>query len=184
MTSRAEQLLSRITALPPRGVPVPWLLDVDGVLNAGRAARFWGTSKTGAVPSDGWRYPMTWAPDLIRIINQLVRYQQVSVRWLTTWEHEAPKQVAPMMGLEVGDWVAGVDEGQATWWKLDVIKGHVVDEPGPFIWTDDEISSELPARQFVEFLPIDEALVVSPDFHDGLTPAHMDRLVSALEECW
>ncbi len=171
--------------MPP--VPVPWFLDVDGVLNLGHArSDRWPDYASGHVQSRTPRTVtfFTWPPLLVQVINVMAARGLVRIRWLTSWEFEAPGLVAPMMGLQVGSWVAGEnreDEGFA--WKLRVVQEHMADDDGFFIWTDDDIDRDRPARQMTDFLPDVRALVMCPDAQHGLTPADMHRILSAIETC-
>lgn len=185
----ADELKARINRLSVTDVPVPWFLDVDGVLNVigPRPCAFddWLHFERGPVGNgEGLVWPFVWAPDLMDCINLLVERKLISIRWLTTWEYDAPKYVAPALGLKVGGWVAETDDIPflVGWWKLRGIKNHMNDDPGPFIWTDDEIYQHFDARQFVDFLPPEQGLVLMPSDLRGLTPAHLDTIITWLGE--
>lgn len=188
MVIRPTDLMRRIEGMSVTHVPVTWFLDVDGVLNvigkrpAGPAD--WLRFERGPVMnSDGRAWPFTWSPDLMACINLLVERKIVVVRWLTTWEWDAPRYVAPALGLDVGQWVGGADDDPwaSTWWKLRAVETFMDDELGPFIWTDDDINGDLKARQFVDFLPIERGLAIAPESSRGLTPAHMEQIITLLE---
>ncbi len=188
-TAIVNDLKRRIQALSVTDVPVlPWFLDVDGVLNVigprPAGPEDWPHYERGPVSSgDGLAFPFVWAPDLIDCMNLLAAGGHVSVRWLTTWEYDAPTCVAPVLGLRVGHWIAETDDMPyiLTWWKLRAIRNHMFDDPGPFIWTEDEIKHHHEARQHVDMMPRDQALVIQPSPKKGLTPEHISLIVDFIE---
>lgn len=65
-----------------------WLLDVDGVINAGNPNWQQKPVEAGAM-YDGRRYTMRWAPSLIDEIRAIANSGLVTVTWCTTWCDEA-----------------------------------------------------------------------------------------------
>jgi hypothetical protein len=185
-----EALKRRIIALPSQYLPVPWFLDIDGVINV-----------IGNRPRDGWpRYantmiaqgvnglawPVCYAPGLVELLNLLAQRQVVSFRWLTTWEHDGPKRFAPAVGLTLGRWVAAENLGTSPgWWKLDAIVEHVNDSDELFIWTDDDLNDSRVVgygeRHVIDMLPA-RVVTISPDPRRGLTPEQFEMILMAIEE--
>lgn len=188
-TVNVDDLKRRIRALSVTDVPVlPWFLDVDGVLNVigprPAGANDWPRYLRGPVGNgEGLVWPFVWSPDLVECINLLSAGGHVSIRWLTTWEYDAPRYVAPALGLRVGAWVAASDDMPylRTWWKLRAIRDHLHDEPGPFIWTDDEIFDNHEARQVVDMELAERALVLQPSAKKGLTPGMISLIIDFIE---
>lgn len=88
---------------------------------------------------------------LIDAINALNRVAEV--RWLTSWEHDAPTVVAPRLGIDSFP-VAGTNEADGDvdprkavdptnrmnrWWKMNVVAESIATEHRPVIWLDDDI---------------------------------------------
>jgi hypothetical protein len=179
----------RIEAIPvPTGAtaPVTWFLDIDGVVNVIGPPPKGGWPKyerTGVSAFDGLMWPIVYSADMIALLNRLSARGVVSFRWLTTWEHDAPKRFAPAVGLRVGEWVAAEDTGNSnTWWKLEAIVEHRVDSTQLFIWTDDDIKHFHVARQIVDHVHPPEALILCPDERKGITPEDFDTILTAIEE--
>jgi hypothetical protein len=162
--------------------------DDLGVLNViGRAPHSpgdWPRYNRKAVHDGDWMaWPFCYSPDLMDLINLLVFLNHVQIRWLTTWEQDAYKSVAPQLGLRVGQLLGGIDCGAAEigWWKLRVIQEHNAAVRGPFIWTEDEIKQNMHARLFVNALPDEAALIVMCDERKGLMPADVGSILDFLE---
>jgi hypothetical protein len=182
-----EGLEARVNALPASSrAKAAWFMDVDGVLNViGRPPRHgWGRYEHVVVQAfDGIAWPICYSTTLIRLLNVLHAKGVVSFRWLTTWEHDAPKKFAPAVGLDIGRWIAGEDLGTGgTWWKLDVIVENLADATELMIWTDDDIKRFHHARRVVDFLHPEQAVVICPDETRGLTPEDFDIILSAIEK--
>jgi hypothetical protein len=177
-----DRLYARVLALP-RGPRVPWFLDVDGVLNIDGPApplNDWPSYRHGLVStSRETAVPFVWAPDVIDCINLLVRRGQVQVRWLTSWQLDAPLCAAPMIGLNAGRLVADPDDvDDARWWKLRVVQRFA--EAGDFgVWTDDYLDEAL-GTAAVQRMTGGKVLAVCPDGRRGLTPQHLHRIVDAI----
>lgn len=132
-------------------------LDVDGVLNRVGAtqpnANFetWGDwFKRKFLLLDGSVKVNT---KISHLMARALMDLPVEIRWLTTWEEDAPRFLAPVLGLPDYE-VAGVmpahrrpDSGlfmvESSNWKLDVIL-HTMreDKNRPIIWVDDEANDE------------------------------------------
>jgi hypothetical protein len=187
-----DDLAARILRMPTGpDVPVTWFLDIDGVLNViGRAPHSpqdWPRFIRKAVHNSDWMaWPFCYSPDLMDLINLLVFRRLIQVRWLTTWEHDAYKAVAPQLGLHVGHILGGIDHGRAEagWWKLRVVQQFREGKQGPFVWTEDEIKEHLQARVMVNSLPSLSGRVVACDETRGLTPAQFARILDYLDDCY
>jgi hypothetical protein len=169
-----DRLFSRILTVSA-GPPVPWFLDVDGVLNleTGTAGiSDWPTYQSAVVEtSTGESVRLAWAPDLVDCLNLLVSLGQVEIRWLTSWRLDAPLIAATALGLRVGHRVLCPGSDDNGWWKLPAVQETVADEF--LIWTDDHLSDEA--------VGLGRALLVSPHPAHGLTPGDLDRIIEAIE---
>lgn len=190
MVADVEAFRRRIVALPGVGIPVTWFLDIDGVINiiGTRPRGGWPRYANTYIPQgvDGLAWPVCYAPALIDLLNLLAQRRIVSFRWLTTWEHDAPKVFAPAVGLTIGRWVAAEDDGSRPgWWKLNAIIDHVGEDSDMFIWTDDDMRDprvvKLAERQVIDMLP-HRAMTICPDARRGLTPEQFDVILTAIEE--
>lgn len=81
-------------------------LDVDGVINAiGRThpePKHTGFPEYKSIMANG--YQIAYAPELIAMLNALAARDDVTIKWLTTWEHDAAKVLSPLIGLDGMDW--------------------------------------------------------------------------------
>lgn len=131
-------------------------LDFDGVLNV-------IPSPNHPHLNNGWvtwngleigQFSILYAPELITAINEL--NQIAEIRWLTSWEHDAPLVVAPKLGIDAFP-VAGTNaaDGQTDprcvtdldnrmnrWWKMNVVAESIAQECRPVMWLDDDIVVE------------------------------------------
>lgn len=124
-------------------------LDVDGVINAvtdqpPREATCWMGDWTGPVKVAGM--PILYAEELITELNGIAARENVTVKWLTSWEEEAAHDLAPAIGLNGTEWevLSGVefdDPMNWNWWKLDRIRADIkATRPDKVIWLDDDIA--------------------------------------------
>lgn len=148
-------------------------LDVDGVLNA-------VSKRTPSLKITGWddwtikrvgRWPIHHSPAMIAELNALAARDDVTFKWLTTWEDDAAKVLSPAIGLNGQDWeVLHGDQHAwrgANWWKLQAIRADVEAGAGNFIWIDDDISAEDHAIDWA--LSRDDVLTLSPSSTQALT---------------
>lgn len=172
-----------------------WLLDVDGVLNAATStpdATAWPTWRTGKAKAAGSKWPITWAPPVVKAVRRIHATGTVDIRWLTTWEDAANDSLAPLLGLPelpVASRVRGGDSGRSPrgftqtregarsgWWKFDVAQRILDPAPyRPLIWTDDDLSWEPDARAWAEQRP-SPTLLVAPATDVGLTAEHLEAI--------
>ena len=183
-----QDLLERIRRTPRPAAPIPWFMDLDGVLNIiGRLPTVdWQWYERVAVMTDeDIAVPVVYAPMLMECLNEMAACELIEVHWLTTWEWRAPRQFAPSVGLQVGQRVIEDPTGiSAFWWKLAaVLKRQVLpSDPGwsPFVWTDDQIGADDDAQELMR-LSREQAVVISPDEEHGLTPDHVGEILDAID---
>ena len=162
--------------------PPIWLLDVDGVLNAVtlRADRsVWPRWRTGTARADGRSYPITFAPDLMAGIRELHDRGSVDIRWLTTWGHDANRELRRLLDLPEFP-VVGVPSHADVWWKLPLAQ-QVAREQRPLIWTDDDLARSASALEWLDRLA-QPALAIGPRPDVGLRPEHLDGIARFIDE--
>ncbi|MEV4615833.1 HAD domain-containing protein [Kitasatospora sp. NPDC049258] len=159
-------------------MPRPLLyLDVDGVLNPlhpHRAAEFDSHALLGFTVLLSGRHG-EWLRELSG------RYDLV---WATTWEEEANRHIAPLLGLpplpvvRFTGYVPRPDDPRVP--LLDLFSGRkwapIVRHAGgrPFAWVDDVIPSSLLRRTVLRR----DRLLLRIDPGQGLQRRHVDRLLS------
>jgi hypothetical protein len=144
------------------------LIDVDGVLNP------LGLGPEGHVP------PGFAAHDLEGLRVLLAREHgawltgltvDFDLVWATSWEHDADRLLAELVGLPRGMPVIRF-ESQTGWTtKLPDVIRFVGDRP--VAWVDDVLGPDEYAWASSRAIP---TLLIQPDHQSGLTPAHIDRL--------
>lgn len=189
MSLPEDDLQRRVEALPAVSKPVAvWLMDIDGVLNLmARPPRHgWPLYRHVVVVRDsqGIAWEICYAPLLMSLLTQLHAKNIVSFRWLTTWEYDGPLNFAPAVSLNIGQWVAAVDRGELTWWKLDAFVATLGSpEELPIIWTDDEIATESEAQRILDMVHGDDALAFAPNERVGITPENFELILDYIEAC-
>lgn len=126
-------------------------LDVDGVLNSlsknpPKSMTNWTGEwcKERVTISDGSTYPILWATELIDSLNTLAAREDVTFKWLTTWQDDAVNYLAPVLGLG-SDWTVLHGNNvyhslSEDWWKLKAISHDIEDtQPEKVVWIDDDI---------------------------------------------
>lgn len=114
-----------------------WLLDVDGVINAGRAG--WGGPpvSTYVRAHDGRDYRIRFEPEVIKAVRRLIA-AGVVVTWCSTWCKSARTLESalglPTMPVAFDDDCTGED---ALWAKRDAALRAA--RAGRLVWTDDQI---------------------------------------------
>ena len=166
---------------PSSDVPI-LLLDVDGVLNAGRLD-----------PPEGWRqgrfngFRLSWDPTVTARLREWHDAGRVELRWLTTWMTDADRLLAGPMGLPRGLKTYGRDDvastgflgrwaGAAGWWKLAAAREAAREEPDRrIVWIDDDLAEQ--ADDTGDWLAANpHVLVVAPDLYAGLTHEQLDEV--------
>jgi hypothetical protein len=124
----------------------PWLLlDVDGPLNPYQLAPARAASRgyeLHQIPLQGVTYPVLLNPG--HGVKLLELTDVVELAWATTWEHQANRLLAPLLGLPddlpVIEWPPGA--ASAGWyqgcWKTPYVARWVGDRP--FAWVDDDLT--------------------------------------------
>lgn len=156
-------------------------LDVDGVINA-----FGPNSRRPE--SSGWAgewntvkvkfFQITYATELIEQLHALAAKDDVTIKWLTTWTDDAPKDLCPAIGLNGTSWpVVGQGENyhRDEWWKLTAIKDDVAaTNPDQVIWIDDDLRMEKEALWWA--LDNRQVRVFAPEQFVGLTAADIAKI--------
>ena len=160
-------------------------LDIDGVINAPRAAEYWDRVADARVEAEGEGYfDIVFAPQVVERIEAL--RDRIEVVWCSTWlfhpAHldalsEALCGLAHARRPEVPDLI-----WRSFGWKGGVVRDLTKSDPLPFAWVDDTeglwrnhawvLSREIGLR---------DPLILNPDELGGagITPAYLE----ALESC-
>lgn len=142
------------------------LLDVDGVLNPfGAARRPEGFTRYELMGYEVWlsRRHGAW-------LNGLAAW--FDLVWATTWEHDAPRLIAPRVGLPLDLAVIEFSEGAAAQtWKLPDVQGFVGDRP--LAWVDDDLGPDAFAWAEQRETP---TLLIRTEPSVGLTEQDVGRL--------
>jgi HAD domain in Swiss Army Knife RNA repair proteins len=193
------------SAAPGRSLPL-WLLDVDGVLNVvtlAPDATLWPRWRRGVARTDdrSRAWPITWSPDVIDRLTDLLTARRVEIAWLTTWGEDANDELAALLGLpqlpvagcppsrvvtsgglsgtgrpaSTHAEVAGADAADpltGRWWKFGALRRLYAVDPGrPLVWTDDDLALEPQVTAWMRAHTT--SLLVAPDPRHGLTPQHL-----------
>jgi hypothetical protein len=166
--------------------------DVDGVFNA----LPW--KDTDLVEETGWEtwervkvngYWITYSPELVAAVNEIAARPDTDVRWLTTWCDDAPKLLAPALGIEGTEWPvlgtkADVDHQNYQWWKFTLIREALLNNPEPVVWVDDDMLAA--ARTTHGMFAWSEAqpqlLQICPWIGAGVTKRHIEEIVKFLDD--
>ena len=155
-----------------------WLLDVDGVINAG-APGWGGAPRTGNAYSSGLEFRIRWAPPLIARIRALLDEGAVEIRWCSTWCCDAD-QLERLFSLPRLDrcWTEDINGEVAAAAKLAAAR-QVLADGRRLIWTDD---TEVPASGPVhdELTRDGRSLLIAPSPRVGLQPEHLDAIEAFL----
>lgn len=159
-------------------------LDVDGVLNAVTrhipTVTGWGEYRRKKVNS----YQIMYAPALVEAINKLSDRDDVTFKWLTTWEEDAARDLSPALGINGQNWQVLTGDQHSfrgsDWWKLEAIQRDVAaTKPEQFVWIDDDFKDERHAIEWM--LDQTNGYPISPSMRDGLTRAHMEEIEALVE---
>ena len=158
-------------------------LDVDGVINAvtkrAPTSTGWGEYARRKVNS----FAIMFAPDLVTALNELAARDDVTIKWLTTWEKDAAEDLSPALGINGQDWAVLTGDQEAwrggDWWKLAAITADVEETaPEQFFWIDDDLAGEAAALSWLDSRP--EGAAITPNMRLGLTLAHIDEIRAAI----
>ena len=174
------------------------LLDVDGVLNAvaGHLSSAWDDWRSGVATAEGRTFPIHWSPTVVQAVRSWL--DVADVHWLTTWGHDANASLRHLLELPELP-VAGTydepaegapDREGAThaavapaapdpltgrWWKFDVVRRVVRNEPArPIVWIDDDLTAQDDVREWMRREA--SCLLVAPSPFSGLTPANLSSI--------
>ena len=154
-------------------IPI-WFLDIDGVVNAlARPAPTGYQITTAKTMGRGWR--IAYSREVVDFINRVSREGLAEVRWLTTWEQDAHRELAPVVGLDAFPAYDDPQEVESpmSWWKGAVVVDELLGHARPFVWTDDEIDDETVDDFSAEVVP---CLLISPDPSAGLVARDLSRI--------
>ena len=140
------------------------LLDVDGVLNPLSVAKPSGFTRYKLLGYEVWL--STQHGEWLRTLAQWF-----DLVWATTWEYQAPRLIAPRVGLPKMP-VIEVDRGAVDdTWKLRDVQRFVADRP--LAWVDDDLWADAFAWAEAREQP---TLLIRPSATLGLTKEHVWRL--------
>lgn len=160
-----------------------WLLDVDGVLNAGEPGWGPGTARSGWARALGGTFRITWAEPLVARLVALDASGRAEIRWATTWVPWIG-QIESLLGLP--HWPsafdrAGIPPSQpAPAQKLAAALDVVEREGRRLVWTDDDaIPRAGPGLDRLTVRPA-RTLLVRPAPLRGLQPDHVEVIEAFL----
>ena len=154
-------------------------LDVDGVLNAVCVGEphGWGWQCRSRVEQVNG-FPIRWSETLVGRLTALAARDDVRVRWLTTWCSDAPRQLAPALGIAGGEtWdVIGAEvmdaPGMGGWWKWRALR-DLTDRSERFVWLDDDLDYEPDA---LAWATEQGALAIAPQIYRGISVDEWTRV--------
>ena len=140
------------------------LLDVDGVLNPLSVAKPSGFTRYELLGYKVWL--STQHGEWLRTLTKWF-----DLVWATTWEHQAPRLIAPRVGLPEMP-VIELDRGAVdNTWKLRDVQRFVAGRP--LAWVDDDLWADAFAWAEAREQP---TLLIRPFATVGLTEEHVWRL--------
>ena len=143
------------------------LLDVDGVLNP-----LVRRMPDGFARYELLGYEVFLSPHHGPWLNELRDW--FDLVWATTWEHDAPLLIAPILGLPRDLPVIEFSRGRVDeTWKLHDVRDFVGDRP--MAWVDDELGADAFTWAEQREPP---TLLVQTDRNVGLTKQHIAELES------
>lgn len=160
------------------GRPAPVLyLDVDGpIAPSGGQPSYAGPVRYLKLGPGRMHFPIDTLERLVTLHERGI----VRIEWLTSWEEEAPRDLAPALGLPV--WPFHTRRGApkwyecpvpTDWWKERVVVAAL--EAGErVIWCDDEIGYRADHATLTYYT--DRLLPICPDGATGLTLSDLDAI--------
>lgn len=157
-------------------------LDVDGVLNAfsGRPPKNntqWHGEWSKATVEG---FPILWSHELVEAFNSLAERDDVEIKWLTTWQESAATELAPVLGLNGGDWFYFTTEDlddMVNWWKLVEIQKDIEETaPDKVVWIDDDINYDSATKVWLSTTRV-PVLAICPNSNHGVSKKHMDAII-------
>jgi hypothetical protein len=163
-------------------------LDVDGVLNAfeldlsSDAERFDDFDVHEVEFEFEAGYPQTFIVCLSPTMGARIAQLAVDIHWVTTWEHRADSDIAPLCGLPRGLHVLTPRDEAEEWdldWKFLEVRRSVKRDPRPFVWIDDDIDyfqdGPITPRDWAAGTSLPN-LLIAPDPGTGLLPHQLDAV--------
>jgi hypothetical protein len=178
------------------------LLDVDGVLNAlGRPLPPTGPTGGPVQRASRVAYPIAWSPSAVRRLLDWHEQGLAEVQWLTTWGHDANRSLRELLDMPVlvvagtfadafddsdhlgepdvgADALAAVtpaarDELTGRWWKFDLVRRVVREQPGRrLVWLDDDLAGQDDVRAWLQHEA--DCLPLAPPRVSGLRPLDLE----------
>jgi len=158
-------------------------IDVDGVINSFNESRTltgWeGEWKLAKVT----KYHIHWYTDLVESINKLAAMENVTVKWLTTWQDKATTELCEPLGIEGRYWDVlynepheGLFDRHSGWWKLNaIIKDVAIHTPDKIVWIDDDFKYERNAIEWATH--VGNVLPISPTMDFGMTKEDFNDII-------
>ena len=159
-------------------------LDVDGVINAvsnnpPRVNTQWSGdwSKTEVLG-----FPILYSHELVQNLNELAEREDVTIKWLTTWQERAAQDLSPLIGIDGQDWevmYGDINDHWFTtgrWWKLDAIREDIEKtSPDKVVWIDDDLGYDRNAQEWLRYRS--DIHVVSPIMQHGVTKKQFSGII-------
>lgn len=178
------------------------LIDVDGVINAlsHHPEKKWGWTPSSIRRKWIMGYPIRWSSDFLESLTRLHEQEDVEIFWLTTWLDEAVNELSHHAEFEAGKvWTVlghepyqrenpfsrgkpGLPQNVNDWWKLDAAQEHFVARQNRFVWIDDDLKDNGPARDWASSLQAGSNLLVAPDPLTGVDRALFESIVEWIDQ--
>lgn len=159
-------------------------IDVDGVINSfieDRKLSGWsGEWKKEKVMG----YWIHWYTDLVDSLNKFDKMENVTVKWLTTWQDNAVTHLCEPLGINGKAWevVYALDKSalyvtKVHWWKLKAMQKDIEEtNPDKVVWIDDDISFERTACEWISDQG-SKIHAISPFTDVGMTKEDFDGII-------
>lgn len=149
--------------------PPVLFLDIDGVLAPFEHRQ----PEMVPISVGGWQGTVLVSPPVLDKIRVMHETGLIEVRWLTSWDEDAPDLFAPATGLGAYTGYPEPSTG-AGYWKENVVRTHAA-SGRPFIWVDDEMADYPSCDQFAIEVA-GHGLFVAPDPRTGLAMSDLDAI--------
>lgn len=164
--------------------PITIYSDFDGVYNIHQSS----STMTETIETENSEFlarksQITWNPEIIQILKELLDTNIYDFVWHTTWNHAGNiRSAANIIGLDgVETYSPAVLNGEAksrkewTSWKAKSIVEDQTINPRPFIWIDD--SAPIYWGDHVQGHVKSPSLVIIPDSKTGLSKKDLLKIV-------
>jgi hypothetical protein len=154
--------------------------DIDACINA-EMPQGWGKLKEAKVAvssghtalTEGFTFKIRWAPAMIEKLASL----DLDLVWTTTWQHDAALGVGPVIGWgEDARYLApldGVVSFPTILWKLEAVVHDLEENPGPFVWIDDEIEDYELVKDIIKDYG---GLLIAPNAFTGISTKDIEQI--------